>query len=67
MTYDNQPLPKEKQEKILKETCHEELISHRNFDYYISDDKSNFNKFKKGVKSRSDETVFKIKSNLFAF
>jgi broad specificity phosphatase PhoE len=44
---DNTPLSKSKQEDILKEICHEELISHRNFDYYSSTDKSNFSKFKK--------------------
>lgn len=45
--YDNIPLSKVKQEKILKDTSQEELIPLRNFDYYQSDHKTSFTQFKK--------------------
>jgi len=44
---DNVPLSKAKQETILKETCQEELIPLRNFDYYSSIKKTSFSQFKK--------------------
>jgi len=45
--YDNVPLSKVKQEQILKDTYQEELIPLRNFDYYQSDNKNSFTRFKK--------------------
>lgn len=44
---DNVPLSKAKQEKILKDTSQEELIPRRNFDYYDSNNKTSFSRFKK--------------------
>ena len=44
---DNVPLSKAKQETILKETCQEELIPLRNFEYYQSNHKTSFSRFKK--------------------